>query len=90
MSEVTSDVPQDVVDPQAEMDSDSATATSEAEEKSGLFSSMTIYDTMLVLSFVFIAVATLRLFTVLRVYSEGFPFGGFPWKTSEYQFLMWF
>lgn len=86
MSEVSSDHSYDSVPTPAE----SVTATSEAEEKSGLFSSMTVYDTMLALAFVFIAVATIRLFLVLRVYSEGFPFGGFPWKTSEYQFLMWF
>ena len=63
----------------------------EAKSKKGLFESMTIYDSLLILAFVFIVLATLRLFFVLRQYSESFPFGGgTPWSTGEYQWLMWF
>ena len=62
----------------------------EQPEKKSLLASITVFETMLVLSFGFIVLATFLLFTVLRQYSEGFPFGGgMPYSTSEIQFLMW-
>ena len=57
-----------------------------SEEKQGLVSSfltMGIFNAMLLLSFVFIFIATLNMLGVLRTYNEGFPFsGGFPWSTN--------
>ena len=55
-------------------------------EKKGLvnsFLTMGIYNAMLLLSLVFIFLATLNMLGVLRTYSEGFPFSdGFPWSTN--------
>jgi hypothetical protein len=64
-------------------------ATDEKQSLKDKFLKMSLWEAMLLISLVLIGLATLRLFTVLRVYSEGFPFGGFPWSTSEFQILMW-
>lgn len=50
-------------------------------EKKSLLASMTIFDAMLIVSLVCIALATLILFFELRGFGT-FP-GGFPWRTSE-------
>ena len=50
-------------------------------EKRSLLASMTIFDAMLIVSLICIALATLILFFELRGFGT-FP-GGFPWRTSE-------
>ena len=47
--------------------------------------SMGIFNAMLLLSLIFILLATLNLLDVLQVYSKGFPFGGggYPWSTNQ-------
>ena len=83
-------VGQDSVDT-ASTDSTASTDGSEvaedgnSEKKQGLVSSflnMGIYNAMLLLSLVFICIATLHMLGVLRTYSSSFPFGGFPWSTN--------
>lgn len=54
---------------------------SDENEKKSLLASMTIYDAMLIVSLVCIALATIILFFELRNFGT-FP-GGFPWRTSE-------
>jgi hypothetical protein len=49
---------------------------------------MDLYNVMLLLSLLFIVFAIFYLLGVLRTYSPSFPFGGFPWNTSEFQTLM--
>jgi len=46
--------------------------------------SMGIFNAMLLLSLIFIVLATLNMLGVLRTYNEGFPFGGggYPWSTT--------
>lgn len=59
--------------------------TSDETGKKSLLESITIYDTMLVLSFIFVTMAAFRLFFAIRTYSDGFPFvGGYPWRTGEF------
>ncbi len=77
-------VGQDSVDPSVAGDLE---ASEESKpEKKGLvnsFLSMGIYNTMLLLSLLFICWATLNMLGVLRTYNESFPFGGgFPWSTN--------
>lgn len=70
--------------------STSADGSSPEAEKKGFLASITVFESMLVISFFFIALATILLFTVLRQYSENFPFGGgMPYSTADVQFLMW-
>ena len=51
------------------------------EEKESLLQTMTIYDAMLLVSLICVAVATLLLLFELRTFGD-FP-GGFPWRTNE-------
>ena len=77
-------VGQESVDPSV---ADGVEASEETNgEKQGLvnsFLTMGIYNVMLLLSLIFICLATLNMLGVLRIYSDGFPFsGGFPWSTN--------
>ena len=60
--------------------SDEAGRTSDenGEEKESLLQTMTIYDAMLLVSLICVALATLLLFFELRTFGD-FP-GGFPWR----------
>ena len=80
-------VAQDPVDSAPAPNTDSLETVEENDsDKKGLvdsFLSMDIYSAMLLLSLIFIFLATLNMLGVLRTYSEGFPFsGGFPWSTN--------
>ena len=58
-------------------------ATSEKKGFVGSILSMGLFDVMLLLSLIFICLASLNMLGVLRTYSEGFPFsGGFPWSPN--------
>ncbi len=61
-----------------------AIATSDAETevapKKRRLPKLTVFEVMLILSFVFITLATIKLFFALNMYGD-FP-GSFPWKTS--------
>ena len=87
----------DVLEPELEMNQDlvgqesvDPSVANDVEgtngEKQGLvnsFLTMGIYNVMLLLSLIFICLATLNMLGVLRIYSDGFPFsGGFPWSTN--------
>jgi len=77
---------------QDSVDADEATGTDGFEtaenqpKKQGLVASlfsMDIYNAMLLLSLVFIFLATLNMLFVLRTYNGSFPFGGgFPWSPN--------
>lgn len=67
------------VDDQVGMTSDESEVGE--NQKKSLLASMTIFDAMLVVSLICIAMATLILFFELRDFGT-FP-GGFPWRTSE-------
>ena len=70
----------------SETDSSEIAEDAESEEKQSLvnsFLTMGIYNAMLLLSLIFIFVATLNMLGVLRTYNGSFPFGGgFPWSTN--------
>ena len=73
-------------DSAVEMDDSEAVEDADQEKKQGFvgsFLSMGIYNAMLLLSLVFIFLATLNMLGVLRTYNGSFPFGGgFPWSTN--------
>ena len=77
--------PVDSVDAPSQDESELA-EDADAEQKQSLVSSflnMGIYNAMLLLSLVFICLATLNMLGVLRTYNGSFPFGGgFPWSTG--------
>lgn len=50
------------------------------DERKSLLQSMTIYDAMLLVSLICVALATLLLLVELRTFGD-FPFG-FPWRTN--------
>ena len=64
-------------------DAASAQPAEDTTKKDGKFS-WGIYNVMLLMSLIFILLATLNMLGVLRTYNEGFPFGGggFPWKPN--------
>ena len=75
---------------EAEADStDEATAEEPKKKKSrfgvGSFdtSEITIFDAVLLISLIFISLATIVLFFELRTFGN-FPFGGFPWRTPGF------
>lgn len=68
---------------------DAALAT-KPEKKKGRFSlgaidtsEITIFDAALLISLIFISLATLMLFFELRQFGN-FPFDGFPWRTDKF------
>ena len=86
MSEVIPDANEliDESDSQMESGDDQVGLTSDESgenEKKSLLASMTIFDAMLIVSLICIALATVILFFELRGFGT-FP-GGFPWRTSE-------
>ena len=69
MSEITDDATNEV-----------GLSSAEAENrKKSILGSMTVFEAMLIVSFVCIALATLVLFFELRSFG-----GGFPWRTTEF------
>ncbi len=52
------------------------------EDKKSFLSSLTIFDSMLMLALLFVTLATLVLFFELRNFGP-FPFD-FPWRTNEF------
>lgn len=66
---------------------DAAVATKPAKKKGrfGSFdtSQVTIFDLALLISLIFISLATLMMFFELRQFGN-FPFDGFPWRTDKF------
>ncbi len=54
--------------------------TNQNDDRKSLLQSMTIYDAMLLVSLICVALATLLLLVELRTFGD-FPFG-FPWRTN--------
>ena len=52
------------------------------DEKKGILASFNIFDAMLLLSLIFVSLATLFLFLELNTFGD-FP-GSFPWRTTEF------
>jgi len=77
----------DIVSPEP-MDASVAESTEDIKPAKknlvGSFFSMGIFNAMLLVSLIFIILATLNMLGVLRTYNEGFPFGsgGYPWSTQ--------
>jgi len=79
---------QELLDEPVEAEGDAVGSTSDevgrtsddGEEKQSLLQSMNVYDVMLLVSLICVAVATLLLFFELRTFGD-FP-GGFPWRTE--------
>lgn len=66
-------------------ESEVATTSEESEgseKKTSLLKSMTVFDAMLLLSLIFITLATLKLFLELNTFGS-FP-GSFPWRTNGF------
>jgi len=65
---------------------DAAVAAKPAKKK-GRFSldtsEITIFDAALLISLIFISLATLMMFFELRTFGN-FPFDGFPWRTDKF------
>jgi hypothetical protein len=89
MSDITEGV-EELLDEPVEAEGDAVGSTSDeveqtseesSEEKESLLQSMSIYDAMLLVSLICVAVATLLLFFELNTFGD-FP-GGFPWRTNE-------
>lgn len=60
--------------------SQDAVADGDAEKKKGL----NVFDVMLMVSLLFVTLATFRLVMALREYNSGWPFeGGSPWSTGQ-------
>lgn len=89
MSDITEGA-EELLDEPVEAEGDAVGSTSDeveqtsdenGEEKESLLQSMTIYDAMLLVSLICVALATLLLFFELRNFGD-FP-GEFPWRTDE-------
>ena len=78
---------QDSVDADGVQDGSELAEDANSEEKQSLvhsFLNMGIFNAMLLLSLVFISLATLNMLGVLRTYNGSFPFdGSFPWSTNN-------
>ena len=77
----------DIVSPES-MDASVAESTEDTKPAKknlvGSILSMGIFNAMLLVSLIFILLATLKLLGVLQTYNEDFPFGsGYPWSTNQ-------
>jgi len=66
-------------------DDDVAAVPAKKKSRFGGFnaSELTIFDAALLISLIFISLATLMLFFELRTFGN-FPFDGFPWRTDKF------
>ena len=92
----------DAVEPESELEPETVGQTSDegsaetseesspedVEETTREKPSFSLFDAMLLISLVCVTLATLLLVFELREIDANFPFGGFPWRTTDVNTLM--